>query len=313
MTRVPGAEQHDVAIIGAGVAGVSCALECFDIQLDTVMFEADERPGGQLVEIPNSVRNIAVQTFPDGAAVRDSLEDAAAIMRDRLRVSHPVTRVDARGRWIEAGATRVHARALVIATGTAHQRLPAAEDGAFGGDVTYLLDDARLRRLAGRPVVVIGGGDSGTLDALELARAGSKVWLAHRADGLTARHDIVELVDVNTRIEQLPGWELESVDGTDHLEGVTLVRRADAARRRLQAVGLVIKIARVPRTDLVRGQLELDRRGGIIVDDEMRTSREGVFAAGDVVAGAYARVAAALGQGSLAARSVLRYLQSQDR
>jgi thioredoxin reductase (NADPH) len=312
MARGSGEEQHDVVIVGAGTAGVSCALECFDIQLDTVVFEADDRPGGQLVEVPNSVRNIAVGTFADGAAVRASLDAAAAILGDRLRVSDPVTRVDVGRRWIETGASRAHARALVIATGTARQRLAAAEDGGFGGDVTYLLDDARLRRFAGRDVVVIGGGDSGTLDALELARGGSRVWLVHRADGLTARHDIVEQVRRDERIVQLAGWELESVDGTDHLEGVTLARHADGERRRVEASALVIKIARVPRTDLVRGQLELDHKGAIVVDKGLRTSCAGVFAAGDVVADAYARVAAALGQGSLAARSVLRYLQRQD-
>src|SRR5207245_4223806 len=108
-----------------------------------------------------------------------------------------------------------------------------------------------------------------------------------------------------------PGWELESLDGGDRLDGVTVVRRADGQRRRLDAGGLVVKIARVPRTDLFRGQLELDRVGAVVVDREMQTSRDGVFAAGDVVAGAYARVAAALGQGALAARSVLRYLLSE--
>jgi thioredoxin reductase (NADPH) len=312
MTRVPEQEQHDVVIVGAGPAGVSCALECFDIQLHTVVLEADDRPGGQLVEIVNSVRNIAVGTFRDGPAASDSLEGAAAILRNRLRLSDRVTRVDLGERWIEAGADRIRARALVIATGTAHQQLSAAEEGAFSGDVTYLLDEAHLRRFAGQEVVVIGGGDSGTLDALGLAREGSKVCLVHRSDALTARHNIVEQVRRESRIEQLAGWELESVDGSDRLEGVTLVRRANGARRRVEAGGLLVKISRVPRTDLVRGQLELDRRGAIIVDQEMHTSREGVFAAGDVVADAYARVATALGQGSLAARSVLRYLQRQD-
>jgi thioredoxin reductase (NADPH) len=311
MARVSGEEQHDVVIIGAGTAGVSCALECFDVQLDTVVFEADNRPGGQLAEIPNSVRNLAVGTFPNGSAVRDSLEAAAAILQDRLRISDPVTRVDVGGRWIESGATRVHAKALVIATGTAHQQLAAAPDGAFGGDVTYLLDDDRLQRFAGRDVVVIGGGDSGTLDALELANSGSKVWLVHRSDILTARHNIIEQVRRDNNVEQLAGWQLESVHGSDHLEGVTLVRLADDSHRHLDANGLVVKIARVPRTELFRGQLELDRTGAIVVDEDLRTSSEGVFAAGDVVTGAYARVAAALGQGSLAARSVLHYLQDQ--
>jgi thioredoxin reductase (NADPH) len=303
-------EEHDVVIVGAGAAGVSCALECFDIQLDTAVFETHERPGGQLVEIPHSVRNVAITKPRTGAALRDSLEESAAILGDRLRVSSPVTRADLGERWIEVDAARIRGRALVIATGTHHQQLPAAEDGAFGGDVTYQLE-ARAGRFAGRDVVVIGGGDSGTLDALELAKEGSRVWLVHRSDALSARHDIVEQVRRESRIEDLPGWELELLDGGDRLEGVTLVRRADGQRRRLEAGGLVVKVARVPRTDLFRDQVELDRAGAIIVDREMQTSRDGVFAAGDVVAGAYARVAAALGQGSLAARSVLRHLQAR--
>jgi thioredoxin reductase (NADPH) len=73
----------------------------------------------------------------------------------------------------------------------------------------------------------------------------------------------------------------------------------------------VVKIARLPRSGAVRGQLDVDRRGAIIVDNQLRTSTSGVFAAGDVVAEAYWRVAAALGQGSLAARSVLRHLQGR--
>jgi thioredoxin reductase (NADPH) len=307
---IRGEEQRDVVIVGAGAAGVSCALECFDIQLDTTVVETLERPGGQLVEIGHSVRNVATGRFRNGSALRDSLEESAAILGDRLRRSHPVTRVDLGERWIEVEATRIRGRALVIATGTRHQQLPAAEEGAFGGDVTYQLE-ARPDRFVGRDVVVIGGGDSATLDALELAKEGSRVWLVHRAEALTARHDIVEQVRHEPRVEDLPGWELDSLDGGDRLDGVTVVRRADGQRRRLEAGGLVVRVARVPRTDLFRGQLTLDRAGAIAVDPEMQTSRAGVFAAGDVVAGSYARVAAALGQGALAARSVLRHLQGR--
>jgi thioredoxin reductase (NADPH) len=302
-------EQHDVVIVGAGAAGVSCALECFDIQLGTAVFETGERPGGQLIEIAHSVRNVATGTFRDGSALRDSLQQSAAILGDRLRVSHPVARVDLGERRIEVDAVPIRGRALVIATGTAHQQLAAAEDGAFGGDVTYQLE-ARPGWFVGRDVAVIGGGDSATLDALELAKESSRVWLLHRSDALSARHDIVEQVRNEPRIEELAGWELESLDGGNRLEGMTIVRRADGERRRLEVGGLIVKIARVPRTELFRGQLELDSAGAIVVDREMRTSRAGVFAAGDVCAGSYPRVAAAVGQGSLAARSALRYLQS---
>ena len=161
-------EHHDVVIVGAGAAGVSCALECFDIQLDTVVFETTDEPGGQLAEIPHSVRNVAVGRFENGRALRQTLEDASAILGDRLRVSHSVTRADLAECWVEANGTRIHGTALVLCTGTARQHLPAAVDGAFGGDVTYQLEPRR-ERFVGRDVVVIGSGDSAALDALELA------------------------------------------------------------------------------------------------------------------------------------------------
>jgi thioredoxin reductase (NADPH) len=305
-----GEERCDVVIIGAGVAGVSCALECIDIQLDTSVFEAHGRLGGQLVEIPHAVRNVATGPPRIGSSLRESLEDSAAILGDRLRLAHPVTAVNLGERWVEVDGVRIRAQALVIATGTSHQQLAVAPDGTFGGDVTYLLE-ARPDQFAGRHVVVIGGGDSGTLDALELARAGSSVTLVHRSQALTARHDIVEQVRREPRIDELPGWELASLEGGDRLEAVTLVRHADGERRRVEAGGLVVKVARVPRTDLFRGQIELDRAGAIVVDGDLQTSCAGVFAAGDVVSGAYARIAAAMGQGSLAARSVLRHLQGR--
>ncbi|MEO5843113.1 MAG: FAD-binding protein [Acidimicrobiales bacterium] len=72
-------EHHDVVIVGAGAAGVSCALECFDIQLGTVVVERDSEPGGQIGEIPHSVRNVAAGRFETGRSLRQALEDSSAI------------------------------------------------------------------------------------------------------------------------------------------------------------------------------------------------------------------------------------------
>ncbi|TML12997.1 MAG: NAD(P)/FAD-dependent oxidoreductase [Actinobacteria bacterium] len=303
-------EHHDVVIVGAGAAGVSCALECYDIQLDTVVFESKPEPGGQLAEIPHSVRNVAAGRFENGRALRRALEESSAILGDRLRVSHSALRADLGERWVEANGTRIHGKALVVCTGTARQNLPAAVDGAFGGDVTYQLEPRR-DRFVGRDVVVIGSGDSAALDALELAATASSVRLVHRSGTLTARHDIVEQVRGEPRIEDLPGRELEKTTGGDRLEEIVLVRSAGGERLRLRVGGVIVKIARVPCTHLFQGQIELDRAGAIIVDSELRTSRDGVLAAGDVTAGSYPRVATALGQGVLAARSALRYVQGR--
>jgi thioredoxin reductase len=303
--------SHDVVVIGGGVAGVNCALECFDIQLDTILIEANATLGGQLPEIGHSVRNVAAGRFADGHALQRSLLEAAAILGDRVRLLQPVTKVDLADRVIDVEGKRIAGRAVVVATGTRRQHLEAAPDGAFGGDVTYRVEP-QLDSFAGRDVAVIGGGDSGTLDALALARRGSSVALIHRSPDLSSRHDIVRQLRDEPRITDLAGWDLEATRGTDRLESIIVVNHSTGERKEFAVQGLVVKIARVANTELFAGQLELDRHGAVVVDRELRTSRAGVFAVGDVVAGAYPRVAAALGSGSLAARSVLSHLERRS-
>jgi thioredoxin reductase (NADPH) len=303
-------EHHDVVVMGGGPAGVSAALECHDIRLDVVVLEARARLGGQLAEIPHRVRNVAAGRFSDGDALRLALEDSAGLLGDRVRLSHQVSGADLDARWVDAGGRRFHFRALLIAGGTTQQYLPAAPDGAFGGDVAYQIESLAGPR-AGRRVAVIGGGDSAALDALELTRSGSSVKLVHRSPALTARQDIVDLVMADPGIERLPGWELEAVHGNDHVREIVLVRPTTGDRRAVAVEALVVKISRVPATPLFRGTLQSDRSGALVVDQELRTSRAGIFAAGDIVAGAYPRVAAAMGQGSVAARSLLRHVQGR--
>jgi thioredoxin reductase (NADPH) len=304
-------EQHDVVVVGGGVAGVNCALECFDIQLDTILVEASATLGGQLPEVLHSVRNVAAGRFADGRALQRALLESSEILGDRVRLAQTVTNADLEARAIDVDGRRLSGGALVVATGTRKQYLDAAPDGAFGGDITYQLEPV-LDSFAGRDVVaVIGGGDSGTLDALELARRGSTVKLIHRSPELSARQDILRLLRDQPRIEDLPGWALEAAHGAERLESIVLVRPSTGERQEIPVEGLVVKIARAPNTQLFEGQLDLDRSGAVVVDQELRTSRPGVFAVGDVVSGAYPRVAAALGQGSLAARSVLHYLEGR--
>src|SRR5580693_4556977 len=130
-------QHHDVIVIGGGPAGANAALECFDIGLDTVVLEALSTLGGQLGEIPNSIRNVAAGVFEDGPALQAGLQRATEILGDRVLTDHEVTEADLRAGWVQARNRRFQARALLIATGSVPQALPAAPDGAFGGDVTY--------------------------------------------------------------------------------------------------------------------------------------------------------------------------------
>jgi len=253
---------------------------------------------------------VATGWYANGPALQSGLQRSAELLGDRVLLGHRVSSAALADGWVGVGAHRFHGAAILIASGTRRQQLPAAPDGAFGGDVTYQLE-SRPDGFAGRPVVVVGGGDSATLDALELAGTASSVTLVHRSEELTAREDIAARVRAERRIVDMPGWEVESAHGDGHLDDVVLVRRSTGEHRTVAAGGLVVKISRVPGTEPYAGQIELDPRGFVVVGDELGASRPGVFAAGDVVAGAYWRVAAALGQGMLAARSVQRYLEAR--
>ena len=305
-------EHHQVVIIGGGMAGLSCGLECYDIQLDTIVLEMQRDLGGQITEIPFHVRNVVGGAYDDEHPLPRAVERSAAMLGERVRRSCAVDRIDLGDRWVESAGRRLSADAIVIATGVGLRRLPAADDGAFGGDVTYQLG-SDLDRFSGRPVVVMGGGDNATLDALTLAQTGSLVTLVHRSETLTSRPDIAGLLRDDPRITDLGGWQLDRVDGKDRLEEVVLVRPITGERRSVKAGGLVVKVGKAPRTDLFRDQLETDGSGAVVVDATLATSRLGVFAAGDVVSGAYWRIATAMGQGSLAARSVLRHLAAAPR
>ena len=287
---------------------MNAALECKDINLDVVLLEARPVLGGQLPEISHSIRNVATGWYASGPDLQARLWSVVQLLGNRVRLEHAVSDANLAEGWVEAAGERVRGRALLIASGTAPQRLAVASDGAFGGDVTYQVE-SDANRFAGRPVVVVGGGDSATLDALFLAPIASSVILAHRAETLTARHDIAARVRAEDRIQDMPGWEVESLEGHERLKNVVLVHRATGETKTVPAGGLIIKISRDPCTGPFRGQVDIDHRGFVIVDGDLCTSCPGVFAAGDVVSGAYWRVANALGHGSLVSRTILRYLQ----
>jgi thioredoxin reductase len=300
--------RHDVVVIGAGAAGVSAAIECFDIQLDVVILEAASKVGGQIDQIPHAVRNVA--PAPDGNdALVEALASHASILGDRLQLDRPVTRLDLDDGLVVAGTRRYRARSVLVATGSRRRELEKIPEGSFGGDVTYLVE-SHMARFVGRPMAVIGGGDSAVLDALALAEAGSPVTLLHRSLRLSARRDLVERVRSEERVTEMAGWTADRLVGFDRLVGVEVSHPGTGERRQLDVGGIVLKLGREPCVELVRDQLDLGAHGGIVVDDGLRTSHPRAFAAGDVVEGAYERIAIAIGQGSLAARSILDHLES---
>jgi thioredoxin reductase (NADPH) len=165
----------------------------------------------------------------------------------------------------------------------------------------------------GQHIAVIGGGDSAVEEATFLTKFGSKVTLVHRRDELRASKIMAERAFANPKIEF--AWNSQVVDilGQDRLEGVELEDTVTGERRTLDATGLFVAIGHDPRSELVRGQVDLDDEGYVLVEGRTtNTNLPGVFAAGDLVDHTYRQAVTAAGTGCAAALDAERYLSALE-
>jgi thioredoxin reductase (NADPH) len=219
----------------------------------------------------------------------------------------------------------VVARAVVIATGARYRSLPLARWAEFeGAGIYYAATDLEARACESNPVAVIGGANSAGQAALYLAGRGSRVTLIVRGPDLAAGMSsyLAERILAHPQITVAVSAEVTGLDGTTRLEAITVRDRRDGSGRRQPCRGLFCFIGAVPATDWLTG-IRQDDRGFVLTDARLdgitaepvwaalgraplpfETSQPGVFAAGDVRAGSMKRVAAAVGEGASAIRSV---------
>jgi thioredoxin reductase (NADPH) len=164
---------------------------------------------------------------------------------------------------------------------------------------------------AGHEVCVIGGGDAALEEASVLAGYASKVTVFHRGSGLTSQAMIQARAAEKPNLEVVLNTQVEAILGNDAVTSVRVTDRTSGATREQDMAGVFIFAGLEPNTAFLRGVLDMDSNGHIVTDILMRTSVEGVFAAGDIRSGSVAQVASVAGDGATAAIAARRYLQMQ--
>jgi thioredoxin reductase (NADPH) len=328
---VPGS-SFDLVVVGAGPAGLAASVYGASEGLNTVTLEA-VAVGGQA---GTSSRIENYLGFPQGVSGLD-LSVRASIQAQRLgaRLTNPcqvvALRVEAGWHIVElADGSQVPTRAVIVATGARYRRPEVArwEDLENGG-IYYAATETEGRIWAGQPVAVVGGGNSAGQAALFLAAKGCEVHVLIRRDSLvdTMSHYLVERIDADPRITIETCTEVRELHGGERLDGVTVERTAEHRHERLGVAAVFCFIGAVPATDWLNGCLATDGAGFVRTDRDLtaedlgpewgglardplpfETNVPGVFAVGDVRAGSIKRVAAAVGEGSTAVRSVHEHL-----
>jgi thioredoxin reductase (NADPH) len=313
----------DLVVIGSGPAGLAAAVYGASEGLRTVSLDA-VTIGGQ-AGASSRIENYA--GFPNGIS-GEELTGRTAVQAMRLgaRLNAPCEVVGLRSETsfhvvVLRDGSEVPARAVIVASGARYQRLAVENIERFeGAGVYYAATDLEARVCGGTPVLVIGGGNSAGQAAIYLAQNNCRVTIAIRRQDLTQSMSqyLIERIEADAKIDLLTGVEVEALAGRDHLEGATLTHRANGRRQELVCTGLFCFIGARPATAWLGEGVLLDSDGFILTDRQLpgpfnpetagalpfETSTLGVFAAGDVRHGSMKRVAAAVGEGSSAVRSV---------
>jgi thioredoxin reductase (NADPH) len=329
----PSRSQYDLAIYGAGPAGLSAAVYAASEGLKTIVVERFA-VGGQAGSSPKIENYLG---FPDGISGAD-LADRARRQALRFGAELLIAREGVKGDFskgmrtgvLEDG-TRVVARAVLCATGVEYHRLEVDGEERFRGAGLYYgagASEAELCR--DREVVIIGGGNSAVQAALHFVQFAKRVSILVRGDSLksTASTFLVDRAMACSHVEVVPNTEVTALHGESCLETVTLENRKTGERRTIDTHWLFVCIGGQPNTDwAIEVGITRDEAGYLVTGPDLavdgrrpdgwpldrdpyffETNVPGVFAAGDVRHGSIKRCASAVGEGAMTVTLVHRYL-----
>lgn len=313
--RGEGAQHERVIIIGSGPAGLTAALYTARANLNPLVIAGYEL-GGQ-VSLTYEIENYP--GFPQalsGQELVELMKAQAERFGARIKLFSAVTEVDfSKGSpfWLKTDdGTEYLADAVIVTVGATPRHLNVPGEKEFTGHgVSYCATcDGFFFR--DQNVVVVGGGDSALEEALFLTRFARRVDIIHRRDQLRAGATLQARAFANEKIHFIWDTVVEEIIGDEKVRAVRLRHLKTGEVREYPTDGVFIFIGHDPNSDLFKGQLERDEFGYVVTDRLMRTSVEGVFAAGEVQDRIYRQVATSVGQGAAAAMSAERWLAEHE-
>lgn len=300
---------HDVIIIGSGPAGYTAAVYTARAQLRPLVFEGIQF-GGALMTTTEVENYPGFRDGITGPNLMEEMREQALRFGADLRMED-VDAVDLTGpiKTVTVGDETHRARSVILAMGAAARQLgvPGEMERIGLGVSTCATCDGFFFR--DQDIVVVGGGDSAMEEAIFLTKFARTVTLIHRREEFRASKIMLDRAKANDKITFLTNSAITEIEGDPKVTGIRLRDTVTGEESKLAVTGVFVAIGHIPRSDLVRGQVDVDDDGYVqVIGRSTATSLEGVFAAGDLVDHTYRQAITAAGSGCSAAIDTERWL-----
>jgi thioredoxin reductase (NADPH) len=304
--------MHDVLIIGAGPAGLSAAMWCDELALDTLVLEQNENVGGQLLSIFNPIENYPGVLAKNGREFLERFSERVSEADFDLWTNGEIASVDLKAKRVGLrSGEELQSISIIIATGVRRRQLGIPGEKEFAGHGIIESPSRDREQVRGKDVCIVGGGDAAAENALLLADVCPTVTLVHRSIALRARPTFVQQLQGQHCITVFPESVVTRILGSDEVEAVEILRKDALKPFQMAVQGVAIRIGVEPNTELFRGQLQLDEQGFVVVTSQQETNVANVFAIGDVSNPLAPTISGATGAGATAAKVIASRLNAR--
>jgi thioredoxin reductase (NADPH) len=304
--------MHDVIIIGAGPAGLSAALWCDELGLDTLVLEQQEQTGGQLNSIYGAINNYPGLAAANGREFFAGFSSRVEAAEFDIWTGAEIETIGLKTKRIRLrSGEELQSVSIIIATGVRRRQLGIPGEIEFVGRGVIESASRDHNQFAGRDVCVIGGGDAAVENALILADVCPTVTLVHRDRTLRARPALAQQIQGRHCITVFPESVVTRILGSDQVEAVEIRRKEALQPFEMAVQGVVIRIGVEPNIDLFRDELQLDESGYVVVNNNQETNVANVFAVGDVANPLAPTIIGAAGAGATAAKVIAARLNAK--
>ena len=311
-------KKYDLIIIGAGPAGLSAGLYAGRARLNTLVIEK-QKNGGQIVitsEIENYPGCLDEETGP-------SLIERMVKQNEKFGVDHvfdTVTDVDLseETKKVTCLHEEYEAKAVIIASGANPVPIGCPGEKEFSGKGVSYCATCDAAFFEDFEVYVVGGGDSAVEEAMYLTKFARKVTIIHRRNELRAAKSIQEKAFANPKLDFMWDTVVKEINGDGIVESMTVQNVKTGEETVINAdpddgtFGIFVFIGFKPTSELYKGKIDMDERGYIITDDNMKTNIPGVFAAGDIRVKSLRQVVTACADGAIAAVQANKYIEENE-